>query len=387
MSLIHLNNGTLGSRGHCVSVEQKISELFTTLSRKPGHLNLLNVRRSGRSSGNEVYERVFKVQKDKLLAALYWLVKHIVLYHKYVVVIDPSNLDWMGDENECVLLISCTIQTDQDDSPEDDDMGPSAGHILMEKLDQMEGLDLEVNRTMSNIDCAPPTEEYARLLEDIRSSKAGKEKGTTINWPAFCESPIYEYGEKRVFCLLFPWFYPGGNGDFNKIREVDIGFKDWVRQQLFMDGSRFAKEKTWCLYALNYAKRRRNMKQGQWYVNNLLYTEDITCMDSLKVNNLLYTEEITCIDSLKEKLKNNDTKFIEKLQYFAECVPGLDSYWRNKRVELIYWIDYHVEQGNGAPYLFVTLSCAGYHWQDIEKLLNARRKITGDPPISLKTVT
>jgi hypothetical protein len=61
MSLIHIKNGTLGSRGHCVSVEQKISELFTTPPRKPGYLNLLNARRSARSSENELYERVFKV--------------------------------------------------------------------------------------------------------------------------------------------------------------------------------------------------------------------------------------------------------------------------------------------------------------------------------------
>jgi hypothetical protein len=46
MSLIHLKNVTLGSRGHCVSVEQKISELLTTLPRKPGDLNILNVMRS-----------------------------------------------------------------------------------------------------------------------------------------------------------------------------------------------------------------------------------------------------------------------------------------------------------------------------------------------------
>jgi hypothetical protein len=99
MSLIHLKNGTLGSRGHCVSVDQKISDLFTTLPRKPGDLNLLNVRRSGISLDNEVYERVLAVRKDKVLAALYWLVKHNVLYQEYEVVIDPSNLDWMGNEN------------------------------------------------------------------------------------------------------------------------------------------------------------------------------------------------------------------------------------------------------------------------------------------------
>jgi hypothetical protein len=35
------------------------------------------------------------------------------------------------------------------------------------------------------------------------------------------------------------------------------------------------------------------------------------------------------------------------------------------------------------PLLFVILSCAAYHWKDIERLLNARRKIAGEPPIEL----
>jgi hypothetical protein len=80
MSLIHLKNGTLGSRGNCVSVKQKISELFTTLPRKSGDLNRLNVRGSGISSDHEVYKKICKVLKDKVMAALYWLVKHNVLY-------------------------------------------------------------------------------------------------------------------------------------------------------------------------------------------------------------------------------------------------------------------------------------------------------------------
>jgi hypothetical protein len=109
----------------------------------------------------------------------------------------------VGDENECVLPIPYTIQTEQDSSPEDDDMGPSSRQTLMEKLDQMEGLDLEVSGTMSNTDCAPPTEEDARLLEEIWNSKSGQEKGATINWPAFGESPISEYGGKGYSVCCF----------------------------------------------------------------------------------------------------------------------------------------------------------------------------------------
>jgi hypothetical protein len=156
--------------------------------------------------------------------------------------------------------------------------------VLMEKFDQMEGLYMEVSGIMSNTDCAPPTQEDVRLLEEFQNSKVLKEKGAPINWPAFGESPIYEYGGKRVFCMFFPWLYPGENGDFNESRRVDIGFKDWARQQLFMADGRSAKDKTWCFYALNYAKRRRNMTQGQWLVNNLLHSEEIPCIGSLKKN-------------------------------------------------------------------------------------------------------
>jgi hypothetical protein len=170
--------------------------------------------------------------------------------------------------------------------------------------------------------------------------------------------------------MLFPWLYPSANSDFNESRTIDIGIKDWSRQQLFMADGRFSKDKMCCLHALNYAECRRNMAQGQWFVNNFLHSE-----------------EIPCIDALKEKLKNNDTQFIEKLQHFAQCVPGSDSYWRNKRAELISWTGHRKKQGNGAPSLFVTFSCAEYHWKDIEKLLNDRRKIAVDPPVSLKSVT
>jgi hypothetical protein len=89
-------------------------------------------------------------------------------------------------------------------------MGPSAIQILVEKLDQMEGLDLEVSGTMSNTDCAPLTEEDARLLEQIWNRKAGKEKGATINWPAFGESPISEYGERGYSVCFFHGCIPVG---------------------------------------------------------------------------------------------------------------------------------------------------------------------------------
>jgi hypothetical protein len=86
-----------------------------------------------------------------------------------------------GSGSSLTLPISCTIHTEQYSIPEDGDMGPSAGQNLLENLDNMDGLDMEVSGTTSNTDGAPPTEEDARMLEEIRNSKARKEKGATIN--------------------------------------------------------------------------------------------------------------------------------------------------------------------------------------------------------------
>jgi hypothetical protein len=165
---------------------------------------------------------------------------------------------------------------------------------------------------------------------------------TTINWPSFSETPISEYSDKIVFCMLLPWLYPGGNGDFYESRSIDITNKYWASQKMYMADGRFARYNKWCFYALNHAEYRRNQVQDQWFFNILLHSEEIPDIDTLKLN-----------------LRKNDTRFIGKFQYFARCVPGsLYAHWRNNRAELASRIGHHVEEGNVVPSIFITLSCA-----------------------------
>jgi hypothetical protein len=208
------------------------------------------------------------------------------------------------------------------------------------------------------------------ILKEVRGSESGSEKGAVVNWPAFSEEPISEYSNNCVFCMIFTWLYPGVNGDFNEDRKIDISVKDWESQQLHLADGSFYKDKNWCFFALNYAERSSNMTQGCWFVKNLINSEDVPE-----------------IETLNEKLRNNDTKFIEKFQYFYRLVPGSDSYWINKPADLVSWIGHHVEAGNGPPSLLLTLSCAEYHWKDIERFLNKRRSIAGEPPLTLDSIT
>jgi hypothetical protein len=94
--------------------------------------------------------------------------------------------------------------------------------------------------TLSNTDFAIPTSDDLEILKEVRGSESGREKGDSINWPAFSEERISEYSNKRVFCMIFPWLYPGGNGDFNEDRKIDISVKYWASQQLHLAYGRSA---------------------------------------------------------------------------------------------------------------------------------------------------
>jgi hypothetical protein len=154
-----------------------------------------------------------------------------------------------------------------------------------------------------------------------------------------------------MFCFL------GGEGDV-----VDSEWKlaDWGKRLLYYEDGRFASDKIFTFFAMNYIVRKRNSTSGMWFVDN--FNSD--CPDSL--------------DELQEKIRSGDTTFINSLTYWNKRVKGSTAYWYQKRSELYTWINHHVEQGNGAPLFFITLSCAEHYWPDIIQLIKERLEIAGE---------
>ena len=54
----------------------------------------------------------------------------------------------------------------------------------------------------------------------------------------------------------------------------------------------------------------------------------------------------------------------------------------DKKNELESWLAYHLEQSDGPPILFLTLSCAEYWWKDLERLLFDRCQGTEDEELA-----
>ena len=126
---------------------------------------------------------------------------------------------------------------------------------------------------------------------------------------------------------------------------------------MYYEDARFAKDKLFCFFVMNYIIRHRNSSSGKFFIEN--FQRDVP--DNL--------------EELKEAIRNGNTSFVNHLTYWNKRIKGSNPYWHQKRSELYAWINQHIELGNGPPMYFITLSCAEYFWADVIELLRDRLQI------------
>ena len=121
-----------------------------------------------------------------------------------------------------------------------------------------------------------------------------------MNWPTREIKPISEFSDTKIFCLAFPWLFPGGIGDIKDSRLYELELADWAENLLYYQDGRFAKDKLWFFFTLNYIYRRRNYNQSQWFVKD--FTGNNT----------------PSLETLHKMIDDGDVSFIEKLMYFGK---------------------------------------------------------------------
>jgi hypothetical protein len=241
-----------------------------------------------------------------------------------------------------------------------EDKGPAELQCLPElacedELDQLRTCGIHV--TDSSTPHSQVDEELEKAIMDGTSQTTA-----SAPWPYVSSHPVSEYDTtEKLYCKAFPWLFPGGVGDINDYRERSFTASEWARRLLDYEDGRFASDKMWCFFALNYCTRRRNQDSGRYFVEGF----DKCTPQSM--------------DDLKAKLRNGENGFLDKITYYSKRVRGSSGYWRSKRAELYSWINYHVSHGNGMPNFFITLSCAEYFWPDVIRLLNERLRLAGHP--------
>jgi hypothetical protein len=103
--IVHIKHGMMGIHGNCVCFRQDITEICNVLPRTK--VNAIKIIRSyaGKDSHGIQDIDVFVIRKNVVMNALKWLKK----YHKWYrddpdLIIQESNLDWMGNKEEASLI-------------------------------------------------------------------------------------------------------------------------------------------------------------------------------------------------------------------------------------------------------------------------------------------
>lgn len=371
--LRYLKGGSHGSRGHVCSFPKEIQDFITELPRKK--VEAIKVVRTSLTKDKEVEDKTFMIRKSIVLEALWWLKRHNKYYKD--IIINKGNLDWMGPVEEAELPVTLVEREEEPideglsgDKDKENEEVPSYGVISHDDKS-----DLPKRKDKATVDTIDGFEKSraSNTPKEHLKEKPG-ERQCTMKFPEVGSEAIDEYDDSlRIFCLAFPWLYPGGTGDWADVKSTEgLSVEEWAKKLLYFEDGRFAKDKIWCFYALNYANRRANMKQGNFYVKQFLGND-----------------QPQSLEELQKRIEKGDDSWIDKICYFGNTVKGTSPYWRQRRDEIYSWIQYHILKKNGAPTVFLTLSCAEHYWPDIEDLLKERRKYeaeTSEEPSASKLV-
>lgn len=359
--LHHIKRGTFGLRGHVCAFEQDLNEFLQRLPRTRDDTSLLKVVQSIKAeigNGDASTSKCFRVRKLKVKTALQWLKTNNPLYSDIIISMDA--LDWIDGEEgylEGHEIHTEKMNTKADHNAKNADLGPA----IAQTMDPMgQGDNIEAFGYIDEGGKAGLSDEDREINNELREAVGNmkNQSDIVVDWPAVKDQAISEYGNTKIFCLAFPWLFPGGIGDVKDFPGNNI--KDWGQMMLYYEDGRFAKDKIFCFYAMNYIIRQRNSTSGSFFVN----TFQSNCPDTL--------------DELKEDIGKGNSTFVNSLTYYNKRITGSTAYWGQKRAEVYSWMNHHVERGNGVPTFFITLSCAEYFWPDIIDLIQERMKMAGD---------
>jgi Helitron helicase-like domain at N-terminus len=363
--LQHLSYGQLGARGHIVSFPQNLLSVCKTLPRLPANVDVVQVVKNFKLNDGTISSKSFCIRKSKVLTALYWLKKFNNQYTD--IEIREDNLSWITNGDEQQLPIPTWEDPLSQESlslQENEDLGPSSQQIHEQVLNQGDLIE-PCFGISSQFNMNKPKQKDKTVIDALKSAELqGKllfteSGGSAIEFPYVSSEPVSEYNEPFLMEYAFPWLFPGGTGGFMSGPNPRPGIKDWMKKtMLYMDG-RFEQDRLWAFFALNFASRQINQSSGNFYVKGF------------------YENGPKTLDELQAQISAGNLEWLDRITYFSQNVTGSAAYWRARKREVFAWINHHLEKGNGVPTFFITLSCAEYHWADIERLIIDKCRVSG----------
>ena len=115
-------------------------------------------------------------------------------------------------------------------------------------------------------------------------------------FPAVGQKAVSEYDPHvKTWLLAFPWLFPGGRGDFISPKLRKQSLSNWMKRLINYKDGRFATDKMWGFYAMDYLQRHDNQSDGNFFVDGFINGGSKT------------------LDKLKTQILQGNTQWVDKL--------------------------------------------------------------------------
>ena len=160
--------------------------------------------------------------------------------------------------------------------------------------------------------------------------------------------------------MALPW----GVGCFFDDRPYgeSLTFSDWLEHLVYYYDGRFAADVAFPFVALNMMYRRRAAEQSGWFLKSHVDEPPLNAA------------------AIQDRIRSGGESFLDRLRHFGGgALRGTDAYWSGRSDDVDAWLQYHVDEGNGVPNLFITGSCAEFQWPELlDRLEDQIFQATGD---------
>ncbi|KAK3923264.1 ATP-dependent DNA helicase [Frankliniella fusca] len=351
ISYFKLKGLQYGYRGNVINFPQHVNEFAKELPHKIGQLAaVVNVRRKTQQDGYHD----FRVRAMKVRNALEWL-KINNPYYKNIIISEECLHSLPLDGN---ILSELNVEDHDEDANEITELNVE-DHDDNEDETRDEMIDDE------EIDCYDKI--YYTGVTHTEFPQQEEQIKEYLNWPKLGDEPIDEFNTPGYIACAFPTLFPYGNADLRQERKHEVKTSNYFKHLMHYYDERFAKHTTFRFFAYNSWMRWTALNDGNVFLEKHNEYKNMT------------------VDKLKELIGQNPS-IMKQIMFHASNLRGTKAFWHTRANELRDMVEQL-----GLPTIFLTLSCADGHWNDLFKLLtknndvsclteNDRRKLIQENP-------
>ena len=331
-----------GLKGNTITFPQDVVKIAATLPASPDvlvdHLKVVFIGR-GRPS-REMLKKVFTVRREKVYAALEFLVENNPVYAD-VTLSDSVDLPVDDVPTEILRVLDTHDDSDDEDAKEHstytpqtdlDDVPPDT--VVMDSVGM-------VNLDGSNVNA-----------NDQMNSAISSLQGTIV--VPHGSVPVNEYSNPTLWLGAYPWLFPYGRGGPESQRKVQVGLRAYVRHLLKLADRKFSLDPSLKFHAFNVIQKRDVSYHTSLHVRRREFDAAATRIDALTAESM---DELTnCVQNKTPITDPNLRTLLDSLNSTGKHINGSPYQKSTYRREI-----FGLMIREGTPVLWITLSPAVIH--------------------------